>query len=518
MRQLISEQNIEKTREALRWYQQKRRWFKLGESALRTIYFARQGGPMAVAAACVSMGASVVDAAFPETSLDESLRRRGYHLVNTSIGKLLCDLLDKNETPTAEIERLNETARIWEHHGVGAASIYSNSRYESGPFVLGGDESLLLDAVARCVWGHGNDLMLTAKSDRNGFDLVPIPDPGPYIGEPGPEYYAERLAKYGGRPRTLLIKGPTGIGKSVLARRVATLASCGTARTLKVSSSVLKDFGSAELRDLAKYVQPSVLLLDDLDIRENGGGNMGRRGGTVIDQLLDTLEALRVEGCLVIITMMVDTDRSRSKYRGDNYVEGMRPGRIDEIVTLYVPEEKERSDILQHYYAYFGVDVSDDDHKHVIRMSKGLSGAYLREVVERLSVHGCNEFKREIEDILQSAPEIAEKVKKTRRNVIRRRQIRRFPTPAQLRQRAKRLERGAEKAVPRAEKRRVADLKKAEKNRKRADVVERKNAEDKARAKARLEEARTKARAKAKAEKAAKAKKAKSKKARGGHV
>ncbi len=469
----------ERVRGVVHWYRQHRRWFQLGESALRTIYYAREGGPAAVTAACVAMGASVVEAVFPETSLEETLLKQGYHRTNTAIGKLLSSLLEQRGTPTMEIKQSLELAKVWEEDGQGAAVIYHDGKYESGPYVLGGDEELLVNAVARAVWDHGQDLMLTAKvtGKSNGFALVPIKDPGPYIGEPSPEFYAERLARYGVRPRTVLIKGQTGIGKSVLARRIAMEASCGTERTLKVSSTVLKGFGAAELRDLAQYIQPSVLLLDDLDIRRDPY-NEGHRE-SVITPLLDMLEALRVEGCLVIITMMADVGSKASIYRGQNYVEGMRPGRIDEIVLLYPPSKQERSEILEHYYGLFDIETTPQLHGAIVSKTRGLTGAYLREVAERLAVHGSKGILKEIEGVLQSAPPTPEK-KEHRGRILKAPKPR---TAAQFRQEATRAEKRAESLVKHAEKSRVRLLLRASKARAKAEMKEKKEAEAKAKKK-----------------------------------
>lgn len=469
------EKIMDRTREAIRWYRQHRDWMNLADRSLRALYYARDGNPARMAAATLSIGADVVNKAFPETSIEEDLRQRGYHLLDTPIGGLLCDILAQNGTPTAILEKGHkETAKIWEHNKAGAAAVYYNDEYHAGPYILGGDETFLFNAVMRQVWSKGQDLMLTTNPDTNirkgskRFALVPIPDPGPYIGEPGPEYYAKRLSSYGNRPRTMLLKGPSGIGKSVLARHIASLSSSGSAKTLKIAGNALGSFGSAELRDIARFLQPSVMLLDDLNVT----GEEGRRRHTerMLDSLLDVLEALRVEGCLVIATMMVDTDREDDTYRGDNYVEGMRPGRIDEIVTMFAPEEKDRSDILEYYYQLFGVDIENKKlHEQIVKLTDGLTGAYLREVAERIHVHGLENLAKEIEAVLQASPPPPIRKKRPARGRIRR--TRRKPrTSKDIEKEAKRIERHAaslrrqaKKADERAEKRRAAAEKKAAK-------------------------------------------------------
>lgn len=495
----MSEEQIERARKIVQWYREHRRWFKLGQEALRTIYYARDGGVLSTAAAFASMGATVVDNAFPETSLEDVLRRRGYHRKPTAIRSLLCSLLLHNGTPTVEIAQGGERIRIWERGGEGAAVIQSGDRYVDGPYVLGGDESYLLDAISKTVWAQGTDIMLTAKSSERGFDLVPIPDPGPYIGKPGPEHYAERLARYGDRPRTILIKGPTGVGKSVLARHIASLAAHETARTLKVSSSVLRGFGSAELRDLARYVRPSVFLLDDLDVARGSRGSRfdGNDDAPALDTLLDTLETLRVEGCLVILTMMVNLPADKDLYRGEHYVPGMRPGRLDEIVCLYPPDSKVRGEILKHYYKAFGLGIDAKTHQKITKETEGLTGAYLREVVERLDVHGVEALAPELISVMLSAPPGDGSKGRRRRGsrrgaAIVRRSKRTTATPHRLRERAESCESAAERAGNKAEATRLSLLAKAKKLRAQAERKEQKAAERKAREKAKRRQRRKK--------------------------
>jgi hypothetical protein len=468
---------MDKARAAICWYRKHRDWMNLADRSLRALYYARDGNPARMIAAGASIGADVINKAFPETSIDEDLRQRGYHLLDTPIGGLLCDILSQNGTPSVILEKGHkETAKLWEQKKVGAAAVYYNDEYHAGPYILGGDERYLLDAVMRQVWSKGTDLMLTTNPDTNirkgskRFALVPIPDPGPYIGEPGPAYYAGRLGLYGNRPRTMLLKGPSGIGKSVLARHIASLCSSGSARTLKIAGNAIGSFGSAELRDLARFLQPSVMLLDDLNIIDNEDGRRRYGSERMLDMLLDVLEALRVEGCLVIATMMVPTDRGQDLYRGDNYVEGMRPGRIDEIVTMFAPEDKDRSDILEHYYGLFGVEHPGSDvHKKIVKMTDGLTGAYLREVAERIHVHGYENLASEIEAVLQASPPPPVKPVKPRRGRIRR--VRKKPkTSKDIEKEAKRIERKAaslrrmaKKADEQAEKRHAAAEKKAQK-------------------------------------------------------
>jgi ATPase family associated with various cellular activities (AAA) len=389
-----------------------KRYVGISSRVLRDLQRARNGGPVAKLAAGVSIAGLAIDAAFPELTVEEELAREGYHPIKTPIGGFLCNLIEGRGTPTRTLERKgsDQVVKIWEANASGVAVVYYRRRYEAGPFILAGDDSLLLDTTLTVVWDQGRDLMLERASGnrlRRGdgrYTLAPIPDPGPYIGQPGPEHWAERLERYGDRPRTVLIKGPSGVGKSVMARHIGRLVTGGEARTLRVTGKVLRDFRSSELRDIARFLQPSVLLLDDLDVKKKSQGYVTKV--TMLDALLDMLETLRIKGCLVIATKMEDVPVGDPR-RAEHYVQGMRPGRVDEVVVISMPDDKKRDEILRHYYGEYGIETPDQrGQRAIVRMTKGLTGAYLREVVERIQVHGVDNVKPEIVNVLQTAPKL----------------------------------------------------------------------------------------------------------------
>jgi hypothetical protein len=401
-----------RVREARSLWRKSRRYVTLAGNVLRDLHYARGGGRLAQVTAAASVAGYLADAAYPELSIEDELALLGYRLVNTPLAGFLCELVERRGGPTRTMEHgSEEVVKLWENGCRGIAVVYRNGEYESGPYVLADDDSLLIDTTIGELWNQGADLMLEREQEsreRHGYRryvISTLEDPGPYIGEPGPRYWADRLAAYGGRPRTMLIKGPSGVGKSVLARHVGRLAAGGAARTLKVTGEAVQDFGAFELRDIARFLQPTVLLLDDLDVVGHQRRVSFRNGESMLDGLLTTFETLRVEGCLVIVTKMetVSVDDPR---RGEHYIEGMRPGRIDELVLIPPPGEQERGAILKHYYGVFQLtpQPSERAHRAIVRMTEGLPGAYLKEVVERLSVHGVGSAKAEIISVLQTAP------------------------------------------------------------------------------------------------------------------
>ena len=188
----------------------------------------------------------------------------------------------------------------------------------------------------------------------------------------------------------------TGSGKSPATRHIARLMGRESARTLKVAGSVLRACGFDEMISLVKFFQPSVLLLDDLEL-----GNEQRT-----EEFLTILEALRAPDCLVIVTMMTPTDQKKKPKMGDYHFGGMRPGRIDEVFTFFLPDADDRDAILQYYYSQMDVpNVAANTQKAIVRATSGLSGAYLGEVARRIKIHGIKEWRAEVENVRLAAPD-----------------------------------------------------------------------------------------------------------------
>ena len=385
----------------IRTFQKHQHWFRASQKILETLKDARHGGPVATTLAGLSIFGQVVDTMFPGESGWQILRQRGYRDTNFSIGGFLCEIMMQSDLPAIVLPvGLSSQVVMWETEDAGVAAVYHGGEYGDGPFLRDGDEAAFVALLQRIIWENGNDLMLSANKGyfwrgARKFRLTPMPEPGPYIGKKQPEDFAARIAKYGDTPRTVLLRGPTGIGKSVLARHIAKVMGKGSTRTLKIAASILKACRFDEVIALARFFQPSVLLLDDLDLSDKSN----------TEEFLTMLEALRAPDCLVIVTMMAPTERDKEPEMGDWHFDGMRPGRIDEIFTFYLPDAEEREAILRHYFDTFGMVVPKKATlKKIVEATEELSGAYLSEVARRIHVHGLEEWEGEILNVRRTAP------------------------------------------------------------------------------------------------------------------
>ncbi len=130
---------------------------------------------------------------------------------------------------------------------------------------------------------------------------------------------------------------------------------------------------------------------------------------TIIDHestmlsLLDEFKE-KLSKTLIISTYMLEP---KDQYLvGDNgvvkpgtfYFPGMRPGRIDEIIFLPPPDKINRRKILLCYMKPEYVT------EEILENSRGLSGAYLKELATRIETHGFDSWKQEINNLFMSSP------------------------------------------------------------------------------------------------------------------
>ncbi|MBW2531727.1 MAG: ATP-binding protein, partial [Deltaproteobacteria bacterium] len=145
----------------------------------------------------------------------------------------------------------------------------------------------------------------------------------------------------------LLLHGPPGTGKTMLARAVAT--ECG-AHVEQVSGPELLSrwVGGSEqaLRDVfdcARAHAPSVIVFDEIDAiapaRDDTGLQQHHR--SVVAQLLVLLDGLEARGQLFVIATTNRPDAVDPALR--------RPGRFDHLIEVPLPTEQGRAAIFQHH-------------------------------------------------------------------------------------------------------------------------------------------------------------------------
>jgi transitional endoplasmic reticulum ATPase len=195
-----------------------------------------------------------------------------------------------------------------------------------------------------------------------------------------PLRYPDLYAKIGHTvPKGILLHGPSGTGKTMLAKAVATESEANFI-SVKGPELLSKWVGESErgIREIfrrARQAAPCVVFFDEIDsiAMARGGGMGGEMGGgsigtndRVISQILTELDGIsELHGVVVLAATnrpdMIDTAL-------------LRPGRFDRIVFVPNPDRRTRKRILEIYVKDKPVG-TDADLEKIADITDGFSGA-----------------------------------------------------------------------------------------------------------------------------------------------
>lgn len=375
------------------------RWTEAAREVLRALESARGGNAITRLLAIGTVAGSLAEVAFPRWGVGTTLAQYGYEQVGGGVWNLLSDLLRNSHLRPHSIPagEAGVTIELWTPDGCkdpqiatvssrrdpGGDSLFLQKEYDVGP---------LFQALA---WSKGISLMVSVQTKGIGgpqYSIRPMGPPGQFVGSPSPQDVAQRLMRARSETRSLLLVGPSGSGKSTMARIIAHEIAGKDARTLKIAGSVLKQCPFEVVLDLAKYLRPTVLLLDDVPLTSTAH----------MDELLSLFEALQGHTKLVISTYMDDSPHNDSDGDGSNYWPGMRPGRIDEVQRTKRPSLQNRCLILERYFVELGV--VDVPVRDIAVACEGLTGAYLKEVARRIAWYGSADWQSEVQAVRRAAP------------------------------------------------------------------------------------------------------------------
>src|SRR5690554_3018395 len=219
-----------------------------------------------------------------------------------------------------------------------------------------------------------------------------------------PKKYTDMGARV---PKGVLLVGQPGTGKTLLARAVAGEANVPF---FSISGSDFVELyvgvGASRVRDLfkvAKQNAPCIIFIDEIDAvgRQRGAG-MG--GGN--DEREQTLNQLLVEmdgfGANVGIIIMAATNRPDVL---DPAL--LRPGRFDRQITMQVPDQKSREEILKVHARSKKLD-PDIKYSEVAMRIPGFTGADIENLLNEAALLAARENRTVIS--LQDIDEAADRV------------------------------------------------------------------------------------------------------------
>ena len=193
-------------------------------------------------------------------------------------------------------------------------------------------------------------------------------------------------------PKGILLVGPPGTGKTMLAKAVAGESNVPF---FSISGSEFVEMfvgmGASKVRDLfkqAKEKAPCIVFIDEIDAigQKRSGGQYGGNDEReqTLNQLLTEMDGFESNNGVIILAA---TNRPESLDPALT-----RPGRFDRRVPVELPDLKGREEILKVHAKKIKV-AEDVDFNKIARMASGASGAELANMINEAALRAVRNHR-----------------------------------------------------------------------------------------------------------------------------
>ena len=196
-------------------------------------------------------------------------------------------------------------------------------------------------------------------------------------------------------PKGILLVGPPGTGKTMLAKAVAGESNVPF---FSISGSEFVEMfvgmGASKVRDLfkqAKEKAPCIVFIDEIDAigQKRNSGNIGGNDEReqTLNQLLTEMDGFEGNTGVIILA---------ATNRPDSLDPALtRPGRFDRRVPVELPDLKGREEILKVHAKKVKIDPGVDFNT-VARMASGASGAELANIVNEAALRAVRAGRKSV--------------------------------------------------------------------------------------------------------------------------
>jgi len=170
----------------------------------------------------------------------------------------------------------------------------------------------------------------------------------------------------------ILLYGPPGTGKTHTIRYLASnLPGHTTIIMTAAQIGILSQY-----MDLARLLQPSMVVIEDVDLIASDRNEMGPCEEALLNDLLNQMDGLKEEADILFVLTTNRPETLESALAG-------RPGRIDQAIEVPLPDELSRRKLVQLYGG--ALPLGEAVVAEAAQRTNGVSAAFIKEMMRRIA-------------------------------------------------------------------------------------------------------------------------------------